>query len=86
MFAMMGLSLLLPGDWFKPLYRYAHDLYWKFYPKLTFGLSHQDYFLAAQVVLFTSLFTIPEFLVATTGGLLARRFARLGPPGAWCQR
>jgi hypothetical protein len=83
---MMGLSLVLPRDWFPPVYRYAHDLWWTFYLRdhYTFGLSRKDYLFAAQMVLFTGLFTIPELLIAATGGLVARWFARMRtyPDGA----
>ena len=81
MVALLALSLVFPRDWFTPIYRTAHDFWWKLYLRdhYTFGLSRQDYLFAAEMVLYTVLFTIPEVLIAVAGGLLARWSSRVGP-------
>jgi hypothetical protein len=78
--ALLALSLVLPKDWFTPIYLTAHDSWWKLYLDYhyTFGLSRKDYLFTAEMVLFTVLFTIPEFLIAMTGGLLALWSSRGG--------
>jgi hypothetical protein len=78
LFALMGLALVLPPDWFTPVFRVAHDFWWKLYLQyhFTFGLSRKDYLFAAEMVLFTALFTVPELLTAVAGGLLSRSFSR----------
>jgi hypothetical protein len=75
--AMLALSLIFPRDWFTPIYRTSHDVWWKLYLSYhyTFGLSRTEYLFAAEMVSFTVLFTIPELLIALTGGLLARRIS-----------
>ena len=80
LFAILTLALVFPWGWLTPLYRAAHDFWWKIYlnDHYTFGLSHKEYLFAAEMVFFTVLFTIPELLIALTGGLVGRRFSRAG--------
>lgn len=78
LFAMLGVSLVIPWGWFTTYYRSASNLWWKLYLQdhYTFGLSRKDYLLAAQMVFFTLLFSVPELLVAVTGGAAARSILR----------
>ena len=75
--ALLALSLVFPRDWFTPIIVTAHDFWWKLYLSYhyTFGLSRKDYLFAAEMVFYTVLFTIPELLIAVTGGCWLAVFA-----------
>ena len=81
MFALLALCLVLPSEWFATIYLGAYDFWFKLYLSYrdTLGLYQKEYFLAAELVLYTVLFAIPELLIAVTGGLMARRSSRVGP-------
>jgi hypothetical protein len=78
-FALMGLAFLLPWDWFIPLYKRVNEDALKvyrysgwIYERTRFSLFND----ACEMTAFAVLFSVPELLIAVTGGLLARRAAR----------
>jgi hypothetical protein len=74
-----GLSLLLPWDWFIPLFKAINDQSWSIYRNSKLGMSYSDFFEACISLVYGGLFFFPELLIATMGGLLAHRFARRTP-------
>jgi hypothetical protein len=78
-----GLALVTPWEWFIPLFRWTNEETWKLYRDYALGprLQYKVFFDASTVAVFTALFTLPELLIALTGGLLVRMSSRPNPSG-----
>jgi hypothetical protein len=74
-FALLGLALVVPWEWFIQLYREVHQFSYIYYYKYLNKLRIRDFQLLVDLLLFTAIFTSPQLLIGVTGGFFARRFA-----------
>ena len=78
---VQGVASVTPHHWCIPLYRAINAQAARLHPRLGLGIPFSNLLDASFVLTFSGLIFLPELLIATTGGLVARRLAKARPPG-----
>jgi hypothetical protein len=76
---VQGIAAVIPHAWCIPLARAINTHAAKIHPSLGFGLTFSDFLEVSFFFTFSVLILLPELLIASMGGLLARRLAGRAP-------
>jgi hypothetical protein len=71
-FSLMGLALVVPWEWFVPLFRGVRGSSYSWYRAYFHKMKYRDFLFALDMALFITLFTTPELVIALVGAWLGR--------------
>jgi hypothetical protein len=77
---VQGFAAVVPHAWCLPLARTINAQAARVHSRLGLGIPFSDFLEVSIILTFSGLIFLPELLIASTGGLLARRLAKARRP------